>query len=439
MGTFYRVVEADLERDMPAIAGLISRVFAGGEYADEIAREYVGNCNYDPRVTRLVWDGERLAHHWGVWGYEMRMESALLRVAGIGAVATDEAYRKQGLMERAARASFEAMLEAGYDLSILRGRHYVKYGYERAWNYVTYRLGASHGAEIPSDPPQPYRALQAADFAALTALYNREYAAFSGSAVRPTYRAFKSEGLEASYYGWFGADGSLAGFVRALPGEGEDSKHLLCLEAAGDPQQCLVVLGELFRKGQPPDPAAGAEAERKPFATLSFFTLPHLHPLLQRIRRGACLVETQYFGNTGWRVRLVNLGSTLEKLRPLLEARLRRSHLAGWQGTLRLEAEALTGHSLRQAQGTDASAGSATVSASGALLEIDRGQVTLRAHGESENILRGGAALARLLIGSDDPAEVIRQEGMQCHGAAAELAEVLFPNLYPMLSHWDEF
>ena len=32
------------------------------------------------------------------------------------------------------------MHQDGYDLSILRGRHYVKMGYARAWNYVTYRL-----------------------------------------------------------------------------------------------------------------------------------------------------------------------------------------------------------------------------------------------------------------------------------------------------------
>jgi predicted N-acetyltransferase YhbS len=411
----YQITAADLERDLPAIAGLISRTFAGGGYVDEIAREYVGNCNYDPRATRLAWDGERLVHHWGVWGYEMRLESITLRVAGIGAVATDENSRKQGLMERAARASFQAMEEAGYDLSILRGRHYVKYGYARAWNYVTYRLGGSRFSEVPAAPPQvPYRALKAGDMDAITALYNRTHAGFSGTALRPTYRVMKSEG--DSYHGWFDVGGSLAGFVRALPGE-DAPQHFVCLEAAGDPEQCLAVLAELFRQGQP---AETANAERKPYETLSFFTLPQQHPLLQRIRCGACLVETQYFGNTGWRVRLVNLRSTLEKL---LEARLRRSHLAGWQGTLLLDAGDIL--PLRDQR---------------ARLAIDRGQVSFAPEAqESEHSLHGGAALARLLIGSDDPAEVMRQEGMQCHGAAAELAAVLFPNLYPMLSHWDEF
>jgi len=32
------------------------------------------------------------------------------------------------------------MKRAGYDLSILRGRHHVKMGFARAWDYVTYRF-----------------------------------------------------------------------------------------------------------------------------------------------------------------------------------------------------------------------------------------------------------------------------------------------------------
>jgi hypothetical protein len=47
--------------------------------------------------------------------------------------------------------------------------------------------------------------------------------------------------------------------------------------------------------------------------------------------------------------------------------------------------------------------------------------------------------LVRLLIGSDYPAEVIQQEGIRCKGQGFELAQVLFPNLNPMLSHWDEY
>jgi predicted acetyltransferase len=65
----------------------------------------------------------------------------------VGAVVTVEDYRQHGLMQQVARTSSAAMVERGYDLSVLRGRHYAQFGYVRAWNYVTYRLTA---AEVPA-------------------------------------------------------------------------------------------------------------------------------------------------------------------------------------------------------------------------------------------------------------------------------------------------
>jgi hypothetical protein len=44
-----------------------------------------------------------------------------------------------------------------------------------------------------------------------------------------------------------------------------------------------------------------------------------------------------------------------------------------------------------------------------------------------------------LLIGSDEPEEIIRQADMEVSGLALPLVRVLFPNLVPMMSHWDEY
>ena len=99
-----------------------------GHMLTSFCENYIGNSTYDWKTARLVMDGDRLIHHWGVWGYQMRVESVLLKVAGIGAVVTHADYRKQGLMHRAARSSFAAMLEGGYDLSILRGRSLCETG-----------------------------------------------------------------------------------------------------------------------------------------------------------------------------------------------------------------------------------------------------------------------------------------------------------------------
>jgi hypothetical protein len=392
----YTITPADPERHLMAIARITSDAFAGGQYVNEIADTYIDNCHYDWDVTRLIWDGERLVHHWGVWGYPMRLNSVHLKVAGIGAVVTEEPYRQRGLMEQAACASFESMRERGYDLSILRGRHYVKFGYARAWNYITYRLKPD---EIPDlSLKHLYQKLDSSHIEAMGFLYNQTHAFFSGTAVRPTYRHRSSDDLSA--YGWFDEDGKLVGYVRATQPE-DDKETLQCLESVGDHQQALAVLRDLFVQGE--------------YRSLTFFTIPSQHPLLQVLRLGNCIVENRYFAISGWRVRIVNLQSTLEKIRPLLEVRLQKSQFAERTGQLLLDAGEQK-----------------------ATLEFEMGQVHVLEARAGENSLEGGAGIGRLLIGSDDPQEVIRQEGIVCTGKATELAVALFPNLYPMLSQWDE-
>ena len=309
---------ANPDQHLMEISQITADAFAGGQHVDEISQTYIGNCHYDWDTSRLIWDGDQLIHHWGVWRYSMRLENIHLKVAGVGAVFTSESYRKQGLMEMAARDSFKAMRVNGYDLSILRGRHYVKYGFARAWNYVTYRLK-------PEDIPdivilKPYELLDPTKMEEINELYNQFHQGFSGTCVRPTYRMLKADDMNA--YGWFDEENRLEGYVRAVPSD--DKRTLQCLEAAGDTQQGLSLLGELFKQGE--------------FETLTFFTLPHQHPILRFLRRGACTIEDRYFHNTGWRVLIVNLRSTLQKIRPLLESRLRASGLADWRGELFLDA-----------------------------------------------------------------------------------------------------
>ena len=392
----HSMTSADPKRHLMDIARITSIAFAGGQYVDEIANEYIGNCHYDWDVSRLIWDGDQLVHHWGVWGYPMRLESVQLQVAGVGAVTTLESHRKKGLMQEAALASFDAMYQKGYDLSILRGRHYVKFGYARVWNYITYRLKPE---EIPAPPlQQPYQKLDPQHIPQMDALYNETHQAFSGTAIRPTYRMKSAD--EMSAYGWFDKNGKLTGYLRALPPE-DKKENLQCLEAVGDPQQALAVMNELFKQGG--------------YKSMSLFTLPPQHPMLQLIRLGNCVVETRYFATSGWRVRIINLRSTLEKVRPLLEARLGRSTLAGWNGQLMLDAGEQK-----------------------AALNIKDGDIQITETSSTKHRILGGPGIGRLLIGSDEPAELIRQENMTCSGDAMNLVGVLFPNLYPMLSQWDE-
>lgn len=390
-------VAPEPEKHLRLMGQLAAEVFSAGQYVDAYCDNYIGNSHYDWDVSRLAFDGRKLAHHWGVWGYQMRLETTQLKVGGIGAVVTQPDYRKQGVMHQAAQDSFNAMKRAGYDLSILRGRHYVKMGYARAWNYVTYHFKLE---DFPVAEPVPaYQRLELEQIPEMDAFYNQTYAAFTGTAIRPTF--FNKHPDDLYVYAWRDVAGNLAGYVRAAPSE-EEPKKLLCLEAAGDPRQCLAVLSDLFQRGG--------------YEKISCFTLPHRHPLLQHLRQGDCIAENRYFGISGWRVRIINLQGTLTKLVPLFEKRLENSLFAGWTGLLKL----------------DAGEQSAT-------LHIADRKVSVSGETPTPHILRGGAEIARFLIGSDEPYEIIRQARMECSGLAQSLAIVLFPNLYPMMSHWDEY
>lgn len=380
-----------------AMGQLAADAFANGQYVDAFCDNYIGNSHYDWTVSRLVMDSETLVHHWGVWGYQMRLEKIQLKVAGIGAVVTRDGYRKQGWMHRTAQASFDAMEREGYDLSILRGRHYVKMGYARAWNYVNYRftLDDISGVELR----KPYQPLDSSRVPEMDALYNQTHAHFTGTAIRPTFRNHHPEDI--GVYAWFDDGGKLEGYIRALPTE-ENPKVLQCLEAAGDPQQGLAVLADLFKKGE--------------YEKMNCFTLPREHPMLQFLRKGACIVEDRYFDISGWRVRIVNLQSALKKMKPLLEARLSQSQFAAWNGSLHLDGGQWK-----------------------ATLRIENGNVEVTDDAAGENFIRGGADIARFLIGSDEPEEIIRQANMECAGISIPLVRVLFPNLHPMMSHWDEY
>jgi hypothetical protein len=391
------VISADPEDHLKAVAKLVSDEFADGQYLDEIARKYYAECHFDWNTSRLAFDGDEVVHHWGVWGYPMRLGPVELMAAGVGAVVTREPYRNRGLMHRAANSSFKAMRANGYDVSVLRGRHYHKYGYRRAWNYDTWRIKADDVS--PPEDPVETQPLGPDHMDEIVELYNQTHAGLSGTAIRPTYPMLE-EG-EMNVHGWFDEGGQLTGYVRAS--ENEEDGSLRCLEAAGDPDIGLSILAQMFHAGE--------------YDTLTFFTVPLEHPILQRVRLGMVKLESQYFYHTGWQVKLINLQLVLAKSKPLLEERLQHSRFHAWKGRLELD-------------GGEEQAG----------LVCRKGEVVVDAFDpDGENKIEAGPGLGRLLIGSDGPKEIMRQEGMACHGMGEELGRILFPSMHPMLSHWDEY
>jgi hypothetical protein len=57
--------------------------------------------------------------------------------------------------------------------------------------------------------------------------------------------------------------------------------------------------------------------------------------------------------------------------------------------------------------------------------------------GDAEHVIRGGEAIARLVIGSAEPDELVRAHNMQLSGEGLALATVLFPAQRPQMGNAD--
>ncbi|HUU21038.1 MAG TPA: GNAT family N-acetyltransferase [Phycisphaerae bacterium] len=389
-----RIAAPDRRGDRDEMIDLIAKVFSHHGYfsfRDTCRQAYIGGSHYDWDVSRVAFLDGRMVAHWGVWGYDMRIGSARVRVGGIGAVATHADYRKRGLMARTARASLDAMRGCGYDMSLLFGiwDFYDRFGYVRAWGESTYVVPAGH---LPADPPR-FRcrkfAVRSRDD--LVRIYNRENRRRTGTAVRPTYRRrpylIRYEGLL-----WHDRRGEPAGWVAF---RGND-----CVDHGGDVDQVLRVLGVLARR-------RGWNEVRLPY-------LHHDAELCRRLRRGNCSCQTGYVRNGGPMICVVNLRGTLAKIAPELSRRVRNSGMAGWNGELLIAGA-------RERVG----------------LRIRRGSVQVGDPRPTRSAIRGGDWIAQLLIGTDEPGEVIEAGKIRLTGDARVLAEVLFPNQHPMLGTLD--
>jgi len=400
-----QVIAPDPRVHRDTLIDLVAKCFADEtwgyyELREACRRVYVRHSHYDWEASRIGLLGDRLVAHFGVWKYQMRIGAARVQVGGVGAVATDGDFRKRGYMDLTTRASLDAMWSLGYDMTILFGvdHLYHRYGYVRAWTNTNYFVPTG---DLPKEPPdgrvQRFAVRPRPD---LAALYNVCYAEATGTAVRPTFlRADPSWQGNTEGYLWK-RDGAPAGYVFLT----RRGNQLRCIEYVGDATQALRVVAALARKWN--------------CAEVQFETIPPNSELVTLLCRGTCRSESHYRRNGGSLVRLVNLASTLQKMEGELSHRLQASPLAGWRGEF-----ALSG------------------SREQATLTIGDGRVIASAREcrSPKHAIRGGDELVQLLLGTDDPAEVIAAGGMEATGDAARLAEVLFPARQPQLSRLDRF
>jgi len=355
---------------------------------------YIAESPYDWDASRIgVVDGE-IATHFGVWDLGMRIGRSVVRVAGIGAVATLENHRKKGLMAQTAGDCVDGLDAAGYDASLLFGipNFYHRFGYVVSFSQLRYVL-KTRDVE-PAPQPVRYEPFEG-DVRDLADLYNAENEGVTGTYVRPTYRLnrkpkkFRFYRFESGYVTY-----------------GREGDTLQVADCAGDPATVVEVARQR------------AAAELCP--EIEFVFLPprsrtgeYLQTLTHRL-----VSDRQKAG--GPMMKIVNLRRTFEKVADELSARLATSPLYGYSGTLALYGDG---------------DGIVVGISGGSVGEITPATADTTANGS----VTGGAALARLLVGDGDPTRVCRQSTIELDGDAVHLAPILFPDQEPSTILWDRF
>ena len=386
-----------------AMLDLVSRVFSGSgywEFLNGCRQWYIEGSHYDVGASRIGILDRRVVTHWGVWDYRMRIGRCAVRVGGIGAVSTHGECRQRGLMFRTGQDSIQAMRRLGYDFTILFGIRgfYHRFGYVRAWPEQGFNMNTPD-VEISTRGQAPtMRRFGLMDREGVDRLYNRYHAGLTGTAIRPTYTTPKADFGGAKYHGWLWPSGRRpGGFVVVCPRE----NALNLIDEAGEPEDVLAALGKLAAKHRCREIRMGLHADSA---------------LARLLRRLSCRVEMHYFRDGGPMIRTINLPSALRKIAPELSRRLKSSTLAAWRGAL------LVADSRERA-----------------MLKIDRGRLAVGPPAKTAHAVRGGDEVARLLIGSAEPEEVVEAGRMRLSGDAAKLVRVLFPAQRPMLQSWDRF
>jgi hypothetical protein len=311
-------------------------------------------------------------------------------------VATHDHYRKRGFLRQTANATLNALRESDYDISLLFGvpNLYERFGYRRAWTWLNATVEVDR-APVETVPGRLERSGTGAR-ADLAALYNRENATLTGTAVRPVF-PLGNPLIESDIYLWR-RNQKVTGFVFV----GGTGNTLEVRSWAGDPEAILAAVKRL--------------AKARGLGSIRFRWIHYQSRLSRFLRRQNCDFKSDYQSSGGPMILTVSLQRFMTRLRPELEDRLRQSYLSTWSGDLLLD-------------DSDAAV----------TLRINQGKIQLLPGAPSQNSITGGEGLAQLMFGTDDPHETIESAGIRLRGDAKILVSVLFPNEHPALSFWDRF
>lgn len=354
--------------------------------------------HYDWQTSRIGILDDRVGSHCGVFRLHLRVGTAKVFTAGVDCVVTHEEHRGRGFMRATLGAAVYAIKERCYGLSILLGGvdgFYSRFGYVAAWPECNFHV------EVADLPPgssdikiEEFTPTHRED---LANLYNRWNETRTGTAVRPTYSDYKWAGHDQGYL-WRDGSGPPEGYLVGERGPSDDP--FMVVDSAGNPDDILLVAGLLARRSK--------------LTRILFHRLSSKSELGKRLCRTNAKLEADYKTDGGFMIRITSLPALLETVIPLLAERLRQSPYSSWNGDLVV-----------------------STTREQVALQVADSRMQIAPVQETEHAIEGREEIAQLVLGSEEPDEIVGTSGTVLRGDALKLLRTLFPVQHPHIAAVD--
>ena len=419
----YEIRAPRTRREAIALADLYGKAFGNWPRLYELCQDVLFRRmpREQWRLSRAMWaaDGTPVAQV-RIADRTMRLGAAMLRVAGIGDVATLPSHRKRGLMRTLFAHVNQFMRDEGYDLSLLFGisSFYDKLGFVTGLSTDWLIAARQQLAELKA----PYRGRRArrSDAEAIRRLHLDDLATRDGAMARWGDVWLRRACREK----WCRLIEDPRGRPRAYwSGEPRPDDAFALTEVSlgrkPDRETAVSVLADL---------AKAARACEKPKLRIE---LPVTHPIGQFCLADGCEVHRFIGHRGGAMVRIVGLESLCRHMAPEWQRLLAASPVAGWTGRLRLKADTGTVdlaiargkvHLRAKPVGRKPSAGGGPTAAHGLRPPADG----LRAPAPA-TISAAQDKLCRLIVGFHTPSAAIALREARISPSAFPLATALFP------------
>ncbi len=422
------------------VADLISKIFGQGMPGDP--RDYFGSMDYwrkvAPKYPGFSWenlwiaeDRRKIIGNVMVSPREIKISRAVLRLGGLGVVLTHPARRKQGVASLLINSCIDYMREEGYDLSGLFGipNFYPRFGFATSLMETGLLIDTSRLAKLRKR--WPVRRWRPGDLADMEKLHTANSTGLVGGIVRSdAYWLSRRQRLK-DFWVTTGEDGQVRGYIwlskRKVKLSPEGTRLLVSEVAVDTSSQAATIAASdsllwfLARE---------ASANRIPRIEIP---APLDHPFVAHgfyEYSGTRYAETAK--DAEGMIRIINLGTTFEKLQNLLSDRLHTSAYRDWTGNMAIQTDLGT-----------------------AELAVEKGKLTIK-HSETpaqplKKVLDPPPAqgqitcripqnrLAQLIMGHTPVARVATDPAVSIPDDALPVLSTLFPPGHPFIWHIDRF